>query len=378
MVKTTSTASDIGLTWVIESNPTSVYCKVTYKKSDGITLSAPYISTTFTPIIKQANLGNISTSTLAPFYGCTTASVNYILTTFTCSGFQCDAVYTVGTYNITWQPPTGWVQTSISPNGNDVSFTPNATSQGILTATINLPCDYKETRTFNINRIAQTPTFTTSSFQLCTSSATASISPTCGATNYTYTIVGSPGITFTSNGQQVLSTTNTTVALSNTGGSSVSTIKARANYVNNVSSVETSSNLIEGLPTIASGITDFNANLLGPVEYDPIQQEENSICLLNNPTRITANMEVKGATNAVWTKVQDIRGRVIGSQSGLYNLALSFRVVNESGRFQLSATNSCGTTTRQYVFTSINCNQRFSLSPNPANSTTSVYANEPL
>jgi len=132
-----------------------------------------------------------------------------------------------------------------------------------------------------------------------------------------------------------------------------------------------------GAPTIASGITDLNANLLGPVDYDLIQQEENIICLGEvYPTTVIANMDVRGASSAAWTKVRDLSGRVIGSPSGDYNLSVTFRLANESALFKLDATNTCGTTTRQYVFTSVNCGQRYSVFPNPASSTATITAKE--
>lgn len=246
-VKISTDPNDFGLNWlIVSSQTTNVYCKVTYKKTDG-TLSTPYTSTTFTPIIKTLNFNNITTSTPAPNYGCTTNTVSYSLNTYTCTSF-CDGTYTVGQYNITWQPPAGWVQTSISTNGNNVSFTPDAATGGILTATITLPCGFTETRTFNISRAAQAPTFTTSGFTSCTSSAAISINPTCGASNYTYTIVGNPGVKFTSNNLQVLTTASTTVNISITGGSSINTLKAKSNYPGSISSSEANATLTAGSP----------------------------------------------------------------------------------------------------------------------------------
>lgn len=52
--------------YTVISNPTNVYCKVTYQKQDGTT-TAPSTSTTFTPIIKQLDFPlSISTSTPPP------------------------------------------------------------------------------------------------------------------------------------------------------------------------------------------------------------------------------------------------------------------------------------------------------------------------
>ena len=226
-VKSTTDPTDYGLNWVVVSKPLDVLCKVTYKKDDG-TLSSPFTSTTFIPTIKDLNFSNISMSSIAPNYGCTNNLVAFSLNTFVCSGSICDYVYNVvGPYNITWQPPSGWTQNSISTNGNEVSFIPDAMSSGPLTATIHLPCGYTETRTFNTTRIAQAPDFTVPIVTSCTSSASVSINGTCGASDYTYTIEGNPGVTFAANGQQILTTSSTTVSVSLSGSGSVNTLKAK-------------------------------------------------------------------------------------------------------------------------------------------------------
>lgn len=62
-VKITTTPNDPILQWQVKSNPTNVYCKVTYKNQEG-TLSTPYTSTAFTPDVKSLNFGDITTSLL--------------------------------------------------------------------------------------------------------------------------------------------------------------------------------------------------------------------------------------------------------------------------------------------------------------------------
>lgn len=166
-VKISTVSSDPVLPWVVVDVTTNVYCQVTYKKSDGA-ISAPRSSTTFTPNVKDLNFDIIMTSTPPANSGCTVNPVSYSLNTYACSQF-CSTIHTVtGSYSITWQPPTGWVQTSISVNGNNVSFTPDAFSGGVLTATIHLPCGYTDKRTFNVSRPTPAPTFTASTIQACT------------------------------------------------------------------------------------------------------------------------------------------------------------------------------------------------------------------
>lgn len=208
-------------------------------------------------MVKSLRFSNITSSTASPFYGCGGGTVTYNLASYDCGQF-CTPSYLPPQYNITWQPPSGWVQTNIGTNGNTVSFTPNATSSGALTATINLPCGYSEIRTFNIVRTPQAPTFSTSnSLTSCTSSTTLSINPTCGATNYTYSILNNAGVTFTSGGTQTLTTNNTSVTLSLPNSTSSYLLKVKANYSGNVSSTETESTYYVG------AIAPFNLVVTG-------------------------------------------------------------------------------------------------------------------
>lgn len=181
----------------------------------------------------------------------------------------CDAVYNVlGNYNITWQAPAGWVQTSLTNKGSNVSFTPDANTAGVLTATIHLSCGYTETRTLSIVRGAEAPTFTATTVQACSPSTSISINPVCGAVDYTYSIVGNPGVTFSSNGQQLLRSSNTSVNISIAAGSSINTFKAIANFQGSNSSPESISSLIAG-PQAPKSINGFFEN---GKKFDPNTQ----------------------------------------------------------------------------------------------------------
>lgn len=372
LVKTSTTQSDNGLPWLIVSKTTSVYCKVTYKKDDG-TLSAPSTSTTFTPNVRDLNFPQtISTSTPPPNFGCTTGTVSYSLNTFTCTGNFCDPIYTVGAYNITWQAPAGWVQTSLTNNGSDVSFTPDATSTGTLTATIHLPCGYTDTRTFTITRGTSAPTFTTPSVQACSSSATMSINPTCGASNYTYSIIGNPGVTFTSNGQQILTTASTTVSFSITAvGSSVNTINAKANYPNSISSTNAGAKLITGVPYVYSTY-NYNGSQ-NPIHLWQSDQYYNPVCNLAS-TKITT--AIQGATSFTWTKVTSNPSNITWTTNDGNNLDFYFWNVGQIAVFKIDASNTCGTTTQQYGFKSVTCGGggclSYAISPNPTQGTLNV------
>jgi hypothetical protein len=353
LVKTTTDATDPILQWTIISKSTSVYCKVTYKKTDG-SLSAPSTSTTFTPDIKDLNFNDISTSSPSPNYGCTTSTVNYVLNTFNCTGNFCDNTYPVSQYNITWQAPAGWTQTSISNNGSNVSFLPDASTAGPLVATITLPCGYTETKTFNTSRAAQAPNFTTSAFTTCTSSATVSISSVCGATNYTYTVSGNPGITFTSNGLQTLTTANTSVSLTISGGSSLNALKAKANYPNSISSTESEATLTAGSPAPGA---------ITPVSIDPFIG------------RIQVQIDpIPGATNYDWFK-NGILQSTYHSTFAQIPITKNLCDVSYSISVQAKTCNVNSALTYKDVYVPP-CDNFYMVSPNPASNDITVSINE--
>ncbi|HEU5167025.1 MAG TPA: T9SS type A sorting domain-containing protein [Chitinophagaceae bacterium] len=352
-VKTTTDPSDFGLNWQMLSNPTSVYCKVTYKKQDG-TLSSPFTSTTFTPIIKQLNFGNITTSTPPPNYGCSNTA-SYSLNTFPCTQL-CDYVYTVGQYNISWQPPAGWVQTNISTNGNDVSFAPDATTGGTLTATITLPCGFTETKTFTVSRSAPAPTFSSSNpSATCASTATFSINPTCGATNYTYTITGSTGITFTANGLQTLTTASSSADISFSGAASVNTLKARANYPGSNSSTDASSEFTYGAA---------KPNNIDVILVDP------SIGRI----QVAVDPPVPGATSYNWYKNNVLQNFY---HQEFAQITITRNVCDVWYDIAVEAVNTCGVSAKTHKNVYVPpCGNFFQVSPNPASSSITVSADE--
>lgn len=332
------------MTWTIKESTTTVYCKVSYRNQNN-DLSTPFSSTTFTPILKALDFYNITTTTAPPNYGCTTNTVSYSLVETPCNGtgFPCNSIYNVlGNYNIIWQAPAGWVQTSISNNGSNVSFTPDATSGGSVVATIHLPCGYTDTRSIPVSRTPQSPTFTTSNVQACNAStATMSISPICGALDYTYTIEGNPGVKFSSNGQQTLTTTLTSIDFTLPTGNSENSIKARANYSNNVVSDETKGTLLVGLKTPNFDIYNPDGACTGNI-YEAIGTS-NSGSNLN----ITYNWYIND---------------VLDPYDG-YKIRRTFPADYTEIKLSVSKP-GCGTSDEiRKVFT---CPQSFSISPNPA------------
>lgn len=249
LVKTTINPTDFGLEWKIKTKTTTVYCKVTYKKQDG-SLSDAYTSTSFTPNVKQLNFDGITPLTAQPNYGCTSNEVSYKLNNSTCSGFLCSSIYAPTQYTITWQPPAGWIQTSVSPDGKTVSFLPDAATGGTLTATIALPCGYTETKTYTVNRAAGKPTFASSNRMLCTSPANVAINPVCGAVDYTYTIEGSAEVTFASSNQQTLTTSSTNPSLNFSGSAFAFVLKVKANYPGSLVSAAENAAFYYGVPPV--------------------------------------------------------------------------------------------------------------------------------
>ena len=342
----------------IIANPTSVYCKVTYKDLSG-NLTIPSTSTTFTPIIKDLDFPQtITTSTTPANYGCASATVSYSLPEVVCSGGGiCNGVYNaLGAYNVTWQAPAGWVQTSLTNKGSDVSFTPDATSSGTLTATIHLTaCSFTETRTFTTTRGASVPTFATTFVTSCTSSATMSINPTCGASNYTYSVVGNPGVTFAANGLQGLTTTSTTVNFNISGGYSVNKISVKANYPNNISSLEANANLIAGSPSPSA---------ISPILID----------YTTGKLQVESLPAIDGATSYSWYKDGALQSIY---HSTFAQISITRNVCNVGYGITVTETNGCGTSAATYLGVFVPCNgNSYQVAPNPATSQVTVTADQ--
>jgi hypothetical protein len=343
----------------------------------------------FSPQVKQLNFDpSIIGPAVAPNYDCT-STVSYSLNQFTCSGSFCDLVYPVSSYNITWQAPSGWTQTSLTNNGSNVSFTPDANSSGSLIATIHIPgCSYTETRTFAITRAAQPPRFTTLTSEACDgSSSNISINPTCGAINYTYSIVGNSGVKFTSNNLQTLTTSNTTVNVTTSGGASVNSLKAVANYPNSISSTEATSTLTvnSGYPSIG-----INVGAGGFTNMEDCGDGANFKVLYNaadlNYSRylyVTASE----ATSLGWTEVSNSTTPYWGwstSNNG-QTLNVSQKFANKYLSLKVMATNGCGSVNKIYTFGSGVCpimpqsitlgGDDYLLAPNPAGDNVTISVN---
>jgi Secretion system C-terminal sorting domain len=364
LVKTSTNPLDPTMTLQVTSSSISVYCIITYKR--GFTTSSPVTTGTFVPHIKHTNFGSVTTSTDPPVYGCAN-TVSYSLNTTSCPAL-CDSWYTVPTngYTITWQAPSGWTQTSISTYGNDVSFQPDATSLGTLTATITLPCGYTETRTFNVTRTAP-PTEFSALYQFCTSPGSVTIGAMCGATDYTYTITGYPGVTFVSNGLTSLTTSATSVNVNVPSGSTSNIIKVKANYPGGHSSTDASSTINTGPPII---FNSYYGTIEGVFTLNEATGagEENQFCYHGIPTDVSTAMNFLGSGTVEWEKISGgPGGAVIWSQDG-DNLVMAFKSIINSPVFRITITNECGSNSKDYKFVPVDCDLMFRVSPNPSSS----------
>lgn len=338
----TTNPSDIGLIWQIKSPNTTVYCKVYYKKQND-DLSEAYTSSAFTPDVKQVNFpdNGILATTPMPNYGCTSGAVSFSLNTFSCTQF-CDAIYNVSQYQISWQPPSGWSQTSISANGNTVSFMPDATTAGNLTATITLPCGYTETRTYNITRAVESPVFADAPNPVCTSTAAYSVNAVCGATGYTYTIVGNSGITFAGNGLQTFTTTSTSPVLNFIGSGASFTLKAKANFSGGISSSESITQSYYGvLQPGAIQVTNIDLQL-GRIEV------EVDDAISGGPYNWYKNGSLISSYHSYWAKIPITRN-----------------VCDVDYGISVETANTCGTSAQSFTLVYVPCEEYYIVSPNP-------------
>jgi subtilisin family serine protease len=79
----------------------------------------------------------------------------------------------------------------------------------------------------------------------------------------------------------------------------------------------------------------------------------NNVCLVGRPTNMITNMEIMNNPTSVKWEFDYITQGLIWGQSG-NNLTLTFRAI-QHGDFLITATNSCGTSSKFYSFQSVSC-----------------------
>lgn len=164
--------------------------------------------------------------------------------------------------------------------------------------------------------------------------------------------------------------------------------------VQNISSTSVLGNITINIPGCSGVISTTKQIALGTPHIDGnfINTYDNSVNLLGYyPTVINPactgyyintamniiGVSASGPPNVLWSKVSAGAFPTI-SQTG-NDLSFYFYGDNQSAVFQLSAQNSCGTSTNQFSWVSSNCNPggggclAFNISPNPANGVINVY-----
>lgn len=274
------------------TRPTVVYCRVVYKKSDGTTLSSPFNSNIFDVIMPLLAVDISGPQT--PSYGCDNP-LNYIATSFT-SPFA----HTPPSFTVSWAAPAGWTQSSISSDGKNVSFIPDAIAGGQVIATIILPCGYQENKSINIGRSSPPPSFSASNPNtFCGTSGNLSINPVCGATSYNYTING--GATFADNGLQTLTTSSTNPTM-NFGGSANIMLVASANFPGGSSSVSVPTSFIKGSPSLTGYYTIISDYHSQPTYQYPLGPNNSFFLPANKTAQVDMHITTPAISSVSWSR----------------------------------------------------------------------------
>jgi hypothetical protein len=352
LIHTETNPFESGLAAFTLNNPTAtIGCRIYYR-----TASMPYSytfqdATAFDPDFQISTVEFAVTPTsLVP--GCT-STVTFTSSSPAPSGPFSDAYFLPTSYTVSYAPPAGWTQTSISGDGHTVSFTPSGSGTPLV-ATVLFPCGYTETKNVTIPYSFPAPTFSASNnYNVCTTPASYAIDGVCGATNYTYTInTSSGGISF-SGGGTTLTTASTSVSINFTGSNSSGTLSVRANYPGGGTSNNIVNNITYGpqTPTYASAFLD---HIIGRIKaiVNPV------------PTATSYRWYVNGTLKAT-TTVGNATIQTVRNDCG------------NSYLLEVEAITSCGTSARAPVLLSAPpCMMQFVISPNPASSQLVVDLND--
>jgi hypothetical protein len=129
-----------------------------------------------------------------------------------------------------------------------------------------------------------------------------------------------------------------------------------------------------GTPTV-SGTYSYNGQS-HPLQYYSGTSSYNSVC---NSITANTNMQISGASFVNWQRQSASISSLTWNQSG-NNINFYFWSVGQTEVFRINAANTCGTTTHDFGFKSINCSgggggggcSIYQLSPNPATSSIQV------
>lgn len=201
---------------------------------------------------------------------------------FSTSTFSGSYIFTppATAYTVQWTPPSNWVRNTISSDGHNISYFPDAVTGGNIVAKVLINgCPYTESFTQFITRTTTpVPTFISPNKILCQTvvAGNYAINGVCGASNYTYTISGNSSCVFASNNLQTLTTTATNVNLTFPQTGFSVTLSVKANYPVNGSSLASVIGIDHGTPAPTnlrlSDITcptyTFNCDYVSPYTYN--------------------------------------------------------------------------------------------------------------
>lgn len=174
-------------------------------------------------------------------------------------------------------------------------------------------------------------------------------------TTVTWRVSSTSIVTFQPNGNEV--------TVNRTGNGIVALY---ADITSPCGSLTVSKTLNIGTPYVAVDISS-NGNYSELPSGSTNLADYNSVCNYQN---VNLNMYITGASSAGWSKVSSNPTNLYWQQTG-NNLGFYFYNVGQTAMFRITASNSCGTTTKDYGFKSIDCSggggcDLYVASPNPA------------
>lgn len=184
------------------------------------------------------------------------------------------------------------------------------------------------------------------------------VSPIC--LPVTWTVTGPATISSGSGSNQI--------ELTATGNGTVHLVATSGNYT-----AETDVTVTIGNPPYVAIDISSNGNYSELPTGSTNLSDYNSVC---NYQDVNLNMYVTGATSVSWSKVSSNPGNIYWQQTG-NNLSLYFYNVGQSALFRITASNSCGTATKDYGFKSIDCSggggcDVYLVSSNPASESVDI------
>ena len=199
----------------------------------------------------------------------------------------------------------------------------------------------------------------------------------CAAATATYTIRNAPAnlnVTWTvSNGLHIITGQNTPTITVSATSRGTQTVQASFSSVCGLSK----SVFVNDVPIIVGGYYNSKGS-----QYPLSETSVNNVCLVGRPTNMITNMEIMNNPTSVKWEFDYITSGLIWGQSG-NNLSLTFRAI-QHGDFLITATNSCGSSSKFYSFQSVSCpsaaivqanDYNVQVSPNPASGMLRITTN---